>query len=86
MNESKRSDEVLAKLSDDLFGVAELETDHTSTKEDCIPCQQLLERIDADLLEYDKAMAEARAKRLKAIAIAIVLLVVGGIVVWRLFF
>ena len=65
--------------------MAELETDHTSTTEECIPCQELLERIDADLLELDKVMAAARAKWLKAIAVSIVLLVVGGIVAWWLF-
>ncbi len=62
--------------------MAELETDHTSAKDTCIPCQELLALIDADLLEFDKAMVAARLKRL---AVVTVVVAVGGIVAWWLF-
>jgi hypothetical protein len=62
--------------------MAELETGHTSTTEECIPCQELLALIDADLLEFDKAPAAARLKRL---AVVTVVVAVGGIVSWWLF-
>jgi hypothetical protein len=62
--------------------MVELETDHTSTTEECIPCQELLALIDADLLEFDKAMVAARLKRL---TVATVLVTLGGIVSWWLF-
>lgn len=60
----------------------ELEKDHASAKDTCIPCQELLALIDADLLELDKAMAAARLRRL---AVVTVLVAIGGIVSWWLF-
>ncbi len=65
----------------------ELKTNQTSTQQECEPCQKLLERIDADLCEYGKEIAAARAKRIKVVAVVMVplLLAFGGIVAWWLF-
>jgi hypothetical protein len=67
--------------------MAKLDSNHKSTNQECIPCQELLERIDADLGELEKEMAAARANRVKPIAVVMVPLVVavGAIVAWWLF-
>ena len=61
--------------------MAERETEHTSDPGECIPCEDLLARIDADLLEYAKATAASRSKRLKTVAM-LLLVAVGGVVAW----
>ncbi len=52
-------------------------------QQECIPCQELLERIEADLLILEKEMAVARARRLKIIAlVGGPLLIVAIVAAW----